>query len=74
LDAFTSPNKDIAIIVTKNKLYIYGISGDQLDSLPLGEIEMKEGETVIMAEWATGFYVDDWERAFMAGDAQPVSR
>ncbi|MDD4767631.1 MAG: hypothetical protein PHF87_08690 [Desulfotomaculaceae bacterium] len=72
-DAFTSPNKDIAIIVTKNKLYIYGISGEQLDSLPLGEIEMKEGENVIMAEWATGFYVDNWEKAFLSNGAQVVS-
>lgn len=73
LDAFTSPNQDIAIIETKNKLYIYGISGDQLDSLPLEEIELSEGETIIMAEWATGFYVDDWERAFLSNDAQVVS-
>ncbi|MDD4334067.1 MAG: hypothetical protein PHY77_00470 [Desulfotomaculaceae bacterium] len=73
LDAFTSPNKDIAIIETKNKLYIYGISGEQLDSLPLGEFEMREGWTVIMAEWATGFYVDNWEKAFLANRAQVVS-
>jgi hypothetical protein len=70
LDAFTSPNKDIAVIETKNKLYIYGISGEQLDSSPMGEFKLKEGETVIMAEWATGFYVDNWERAFLANDAQ----
>ncbi len=70
LDAFTSPNRDIAIIETKNKLYVYGISDDQLDSQPLGEIAMREGESVVMAEWATGFYVDDWERAFLANEAQ----
>ncbi|TEB16825.1 hypothetical protein Psfp_00988 [Pelotomaculum sp. FP] len=70
LDAFTSPNKDIAIIETKNKLYIYGIRDEKLDSLPMGEIEMREGETVIMAEWATGSYVDIWERAFLSNDAQ----
>jgi len=70
LDAFTSPNKDIALIETKNKLYIFGISGEQLDSAPLGEMELKEGTTVIMAEWATGFYVDNWERTFLDTGAQ----
>ena len=70
LDAFTSPNKDIAIIETKNKLYIYAIDGDQLESLPLGEIELGKGETVIMVEWATGFYVDDWEGTFLANEAR----
>jgi len=70
LDAFTSPNKDIAIIETKNKLYIFGISGEQLDSVPLGEIGLKEGTIIIMAEWATGFYVDNWERTFLDAGAQ----
>lgn len=72
LDAFTSPNRDIAVIETKNKLYFFGISGDQLDSIPLGEIELKEGTTVIMAEWATGFYVDDWEKTFTVNGANLV--
>ncbi len=70
LDAFTSPNQDIVIIETKNKLYIFGISGEQLDSIPLGEIELKEGAAVVMAEWATGSYVDNWERTFLATGAQ----
>ncbi len=72
LDAFTSPNQDIAIIETKNKLYIFGISGEQLDSVPLGEIELQEGAAVVMAEWATGFYVDNWERTFLTIGAQTV--
>lgn len=74
LDAFTSPNKDIAVIRTKNKLYFFGITGEQLDSVPLGEIELKEGTNVIMAEWATGFYVDNWESTFMANGAHVVDK
>ncbi|MEA4926184.1 MAG: hypothetical protein VB084_12850 [Syntrophomonadaceae bacterium] len=72
LDAFTSPAKDIAVIKTKNKLYFFGISGEQLDSIPLGEMELKKGTSVIMAEWATGFYVDDWEKTFRANGAHVV--
>lgn len=65
VDAFTSPNKDIAVIKTPSKLYIFGISGEHLDSTPLGEMDLKAGTSVIMAEWATGFYVDEWEKAFV---------
>jgi hypothetical protein len=72
LDAFTSPNKDIAVIKTKSKLYFFGISGAQLDSVPLGEIELKDGTTIIMAEWATGFYVDNWENTFLNNGAKVV--
>lgn len=70
VDAFTSPNKDIAVIKTTNKLYLFGISGEQLDSFPLGEIDLPEGTSVIMSEWATGFYVDDWEKTFMNNGAR----
>lgn len=72
VDAFTSPNKDIAVIKTPGKLYVFGISGEHLDSIPLGEMDLKAGTSVIMAEWATGFYVDDWEKAFMNNGAQAV--
>lgn len=72
LDAFTSPNRDIAVIKTTSKLYFFGISGEQLDSVPLGEIELKEGASIIMAEWATGLYVDDWEKTFLANGAGKV--
>lgn len=70
VDAFTSPNKDIAVIKTPSQLYFFGISGEQLDSVPLGAIDLQEGTSVIMAEWATGFYVDDWEKSFINNGAR----
>jgi len=70
LDAFTSPSKDIAVVKTKSKMYFFGINGGQLDSVPLGEIALEEGTTIIMAEWATGFYVDDWEKNFINNGAR----
>lgn len=73
LDAFTSPNRDIAIVKTKSRFYFFGMEGEQLDSVPLGEIELQEGTTVIMAEWATGSYVNDWEQAFIADGARSVT-
>ncbi|ADY56124.1 hypothetical protein Sgly_1827 [Syntrophobotulus glycolicus DSM 8271] len=69
-DAFTSPSQDIALVLTKNTLYVYGLSMGQLDNEPLIKIKLREGQTVIMAEWATGSYVDNWEKAFLSNGAQ----
>lgn len=74
LDVVTSPNKDFVVVKTKSKLYIFTINGEQLNSSPLGEISLQEGTTIIMAEWATGFYVDDWEKNFSANGAEDFSR
>lgn len=74
LDAVTSPNKDIAVVKTKSRLYIFSINGQQLNSSPLGEIPLQEGTTIIMAEWATGFYVDDWEKNFSANGAEVLRK
>ncbi|TCO79404.1 hypothetical protein [Marinisporobacter balticus] len=60
LDVYTSPNKDFAIIVTKEEVYIYGLRSNQLSHKYMKKIKLKEGETVVMAEWATGSYVERW--------------
>jgi len=74
VDAFTSPNRDIALIIAKSKLYVYGISADLLESEPLAKIDIKIGETVVMAEWATGSYVDNWEKAFLSNGAKAMAK
>lgn len=66
VDAFTSPNRDLAIIFSKNELIIYRIEEGQLEKSPLKRISLKQGETVIMGEWATGDYVESWEKTFLA--------
>ncbi len=73
LDAFTSPNKDIALVKTKNKLTIYPIGGEQLAENPLAELDLQEGAAVIMAEWAIGSYVESWEKSFLAYGAQALA-
>lgn len=60
VDAYTSPNKDIAIILTKSKLFIYAMTKGRLEDKPLEKIDLREGEVAVMAEWATGNYVDNW--------------
>lgn len=64
-DAFTSPNKDIALVLTgRDKLMIYQINNGMLGLKPIQTIKLKTGEKVIMAEWATGNYVENWVKSF----------
>ncbi|MDO0825063.1 hypothetical protein [Desulfosporosinus nitroreducens] len=72
VDAFTSPNQDMALVITKTKLQVYSISAGQLGSEPLAKIDLQTGTSIIMAEWATGSYVDNWEKAFLANGADAV--
>jgi len=71
VDAFTSPNQNMALVLTKTKLQVYAISAGQLGSEPLAKIDLQTGSSVIMAEWATAaYYVDNWEKAFLANGAK----
>lgn len=70
VDVFTSPNRDIALVLTKAELMIFGISNGKLENKPLGKVALKAGETVVMAEWATGRYVDAWENSFIGNGGQ----
>lgn len=73
VDAFASPNKDIILVKSKNKLTVYKIGPDQLTENPLAELDLPEGAAVIMAEWATGSYVGSWEDSFLSYGAQVLS-
>ncbi|MDU5106558.1 hypothetical protein [Clostridium sp.] len=68
-DAYTSPTGRIAIIIFNNKLFVYEIEEGSIKGNPLISIDLNEGESVIMAEWATGSYVDTWTKAFKDGRA-----
>lgn len=61
LDAYTSPNKDLALIITKNSIDIYTIDKEKLSEKPVQSIELHKGEAVVMAEWAIGTYVEKWD-------------
>lgn len=61
IDVFTSPNKDIAFVITEEKILIYAVSEGSLSNSPVDSIPLKDGEEVIMAEWATGDYVKSWD-------------
>jgi hypothetical protein len=64
VDIYTSPNKDLAVVLTSDKLMLYKIEGSSLADEPMSVISLADGSQVIMAEWATGDYVDSWSRSF----------
>ncbi|WP_053956784.1 hypothetical protein [Inediibacterium massiliense] len=64
IDAYTSPNKDFAVIITNEEIYVYMIENKTLALKPTEKIKLQEGEKVVMAEWATASYVEKWENTF----------
>lgn len=64
LDAYTSPNKELLLVVKGNFIMIYTLDQGEISDKPLRKIMIKKGESVIMAEWATGDYVTRWEKSF----------
>jgi len=69
IDAFTSPRKDIALIRTNQRLYVYAINNGILGDSPLKKIKLQTGDMIIMAEWAGGKYVQKWENVLKADNA-----
>lgn len=58
-DALTSPIEDIAAVFSGNWLYVYAYS-KPLDRGPLLAVQLQPDETMVMAQWATGGYVEEW--------------
>lgn len=72
-DAYTSPNEDIAIILTNKYIWIYPIEKGELGDKALGKIDLNEKEKIIMAEWATGRYVKIWEDVFLNNKTMKIN-
>jgi hypothetical protein len=64
VDIYTSPNKDIAVILTRNKILVYDIVNKTLSDAPLAGYKLEDGSSVIMAEWGIGEYAPIWEKSF----------
>lgn len=64
VDAFTSPDGSLAIIVMENELLIYSINNGTLADRPMKRISLNEGDQIIMAEWCSADYVDKWGNVF----------
>lgn len=72
LDIYTSPNKDLAVVLTSDKLMLYRIEDGSLGDEPMSVINLADGTQVIMAEWATGDYVERWYKSFIKNNETNV--
>lgn len=59
-DAFNAPGNSFMLVRTPKYLMMYRIIGGELSEDPLQIIEIKEEESIIMAEWARGEFVKRW--------------
>lgn len=72
-DAFTSPNGDMAVILTPTEIQIYRIEGKELSEKPKKTIKINGQNEIIMAEWAVGeYYVKNWNEVFLNSSARMV--
>lgn len=67
-DVFISPLYKIALIQFDKYISIYKIENERLIAEPLEMIPIDEKEEIIMAEWCSGKYVEQWEKVFIDGD------
>jgi len=72
VDAYYSPNDDIVIIITNNNILVYTLENGELSKTPVGKTSLKNGEKVVMSEWATGKYIYIWEEEFFKSDAKEI--
>lgn len=59
IDTFSSPDKDMTVVSTDGLLLVFG-SPSQLTGEPALSIKLKAKETIVMAQWATDHYVEEW--------------
>ncbi|MGM9978673.1 MAG: hypothetical protein ACI33J_07750 [Clostridium sp.] len=64
VDVYMSPSGRLAIILNKEEILVYLIEDGKILEEPLRKIPLKDGESVIMAEWCEKDYVDKWESVF----------
>jgi len=65
VDIYTSPNQDMAVVLTSGEILIYAVENKQLSDEPLARYSLQEGSSVIMAEWSLADYVSSWEKSFL---------
>ncbi|SKA92691.1 hypothetical protein SAMN05443428_11296 [Caloramator quimbayensis] len=73
VDVFTSPNEDIAVVLTIKEIQIYRIENRQLSTQPIKKIKLEDKSQTIMAEWSTGQYVEKWENEFIKNGGEKMN-
>ncbi len=76
-DAYMSPNKDIAILVSNDSLSIYPIVNKSIINNRLLKIPLSEADEIIMTEWSLGRLADVWanlaDKIFVQGQFSSIN-
>ena len=67
-DAFISPLAKIILVQFDSYIAVYKIENGNIITEPLVTIPIEENDEIIMSEWASGSYVEQWEKAFIDGE------
>lgn len=59
-DAYMSPNKDIAILVSSDSLSVYPVKNKSIINNQLIKIPLSKTDSIIMSEWSIGRLADKW--------------
>ncbi len=70
IDAYSSPDKRILIIQTKDEILIYDYSNN---NKLIGSIPISNYDSIIMSEWAIGNYAEIWKKEFKNNEKLPSS-
>jgi hypothetical protein len=72
IDAFSSPNEDIILIVTRNNVLIYEIHDHEISPKEIGKVKLNSSDSIVMAEWAAGRYTMIWEEEVIKNGAENI--
>lgn len=61
VDALSSPSGDVLIVLTRSELFVFFPKNHDIGN-PAKKINLKNNESVVMSQWATGSYVKKWTR------------
>lgn len=61
VDIFTSPNNQLALVVTQSEIQAFKISKGELENNPIAHVYLKSDDHIIMSEWALDEYVENWQ-------------
>ncbi|MDU2122312.1 MAG: hypothetical protein E7E64_07210 [Clostridium celatum] len=67
-DAFISPLCKIMLVQFDSYIAVYKIENGNLITEPLVTIPIGEDDEIIMSEWCSGSYVEQWEKVFIDGE------
>ena len=68
LSCFASALYKISLIQFNEYISIYKIEDCNIIAEPLEMIPINENEEIVMAEWCSGKYVEQWEKVFIDGE------